>query len=166
MKSQVLHTVWWYISGEAAGEIWKWSLLEVKGLNFFCEPMLHNLTGVATWEVWESFTTSLLLFSDPYVKVSMIINGKTIKKRKTITLKKNSNPVFNEAFSFTITPSCLERVSFVIAAYTAPRLGGSKKMIGRAVTGPSLYSTGPGLAHWNDMLSAPRSAVAHWHNLI
>ena len=32
MKSQVLHTVWCYISGEAAGEIWKWSLLGVKGL--------------------------------------------------------------------------------------------------------------------------------------
>ena len=26
MKSQVLHTVWCYISGEAAGEIWHWSL--------------------------------------------------------------------------------------------------------------------------------------------
>ena len=31
MKSQVLHTVWCYISGEAAGEIWHWSLLGVKG---------------------------------------------------------------------------------------------------------------------------------------
>ena len=27
MKSQVLHTVWCYISGEAAGEIWNWSAL-------------------------------------------------------------------------------------------------------------------------------------------
>ena len=33
MKSQVLHTVWCYISGEAAGEIWNWSLLGVKGLS-------------------------------------------------------------------------------------------------------------------------------------
>ena len=32
MKSQVLHTVWCNISGEAAGEIWHWSLLGVKGL--------------------------------------------------------------------------------------------------------------------------------------
>ena len=33
MKSQVLHTVWCYISGEAAsGVIWNWSLLGVKGL--------------------------------------------------------------------------------------------------------------------------------------
>ena len=34
MKSQVLHTVWFNISCEAAGEIWNWSLLRVKhGLN-------------------------------------------------------------------------------------------------------------------------------------
>ena len=32
MKIQVLHTVWCYISGEAAGEIRHWSLLGVKGL--------------------------------------------------------------------------------------------------------------------------------------
>ena len=31
MKSQVLHTVWGHISGEAAGEIWNWSLLGVQG---------------------------------------------------------------------------------------------------------------------------------------
>ena len=32
MKSQVLHTVWCNIPGEAAGEIRNWSLLGVKGL--------------------------------------------------------------------------------------------------------------------------------------
>ena len=33
MKSQVLQTLWCYvISGEAAGYIWTWSLLGVKGL--------------------------------------------------------------------------------------------------------------------------------------
>ena len=32
MKSHVLHTVWCYISGEAAGEFGNWSLLRVKGL--------------------------------------------------------------------------------------------------------------------------------------
>ena len=32
MKNQVLHTAWCYISDGAAGEIWYWSLLGVKGL--------------------------------------------------------------------------------------------------------------------------------------
>ena len=33
LKSQVLQTVWCYITGEAAGEIWNWLLLEMKGLS-------------------------------------------------------------------------------------------------------------------------------------
>lgn len=103
---------------------------------------------------------------DPYVKVSMIMGGKTLKKRKTVINKKTAFPVFNEAFVFTILPTCLDRVSFMLSVYTVPRLGGSKKLIGRAVVGPYMYSTGQGLAHWNDMLSSPRSAVAQWHTLI
>ena len=42
MKSQVLHTVWCNISCEAAGEIWNWSLLGVKGLT-----RQHDHTGMA-----------------------------------------------------------------------------------------------------------------------
>lgn len=104
--------------------------------------------------------------SDPYVKVSMIMGGKTLKKRKTVINKKTAFPVYNEAFVFTILPSCLDRVSFMLSVYTVPRLGGSKKLIGRAVVGPYMYSTGQGLAHWNDMISSPRNAVAQWHTLI
>ena len=44
MKSQVLHTVWCYISGEAAGEIWTWSLLGAeKGLT--CAQLCWHGTG-------------------------------------------------------------------------------------------------------------------------
>ena len=42
MKSQVLHTVWCNISGEAAGEIGDWSLLGVKGLNAFVATLVVN----------------------------------------------------------------------------------------------------------------------------
>ena len=41
MKSQVLLTVWCNISGEAAGEIWHWSLSGVKGLR--STPCLCNV---------------------------------------------------------------------------------------------------------------------------
>ena len=40
MKGQVLHTGWCFISGEAAGEIWNWSLLRVKGKMLICVPAL------------------------------------------------------------------------------------------------------------------------------
>ena len=45
VKSQVLHTVLCNLSGEAAGEIWNWSLLGVKGLRLFCaSPSLQTLS--------------------------------------------------------------------------------------------------------------------------
>ncbi|CAH3031542.1 unnamed protein product [Pocillopora meandrina] len=103
---------------------------------------------------------------DPYVKVSMIMGGKPLKKRKTIVKKRTVFPVYNEAFVFSILPSCLDRVSFMLSVYTVPRLGGSKKLIGRAVVGPYMYSTGQGLSHWNDMIASPRNPIAQWHTLI
>ena len=49
MNSQVLHTVWCHISGEAAGEFWHWSLSGVKGLNepFPWLPAVTVLTAVS-----------------------------------------------------------------------------------------------------------------------
>ena len=39
MKNQVLYTVWCYISGEAAGKIWSWSLLGLRGFTFSWHPV-------------------------------------------------------------------------------------------------------------------------------
>ena len=47
MKSQVLHTVWCNIPGEAAGEIRTWSLFGVKGLM----AIIDITTGVRFWKI-------------------------------------------------------------------------------------------------------------------
>ena len=39
MKGQILHTVWCYISGEAAGEIWNWSLCILS----FLDHAIHEI---------------------------------------------------------------------------------------------------------------------------
>ena len=47
MKSQVLHTVWSIISaGEAAGEMWNWSLLGVTGLNLSFIDLAQRFSGI------------------------------------------------------------------------------------------------------------------------
>ena len=53
MKSQVLHTVWCYIiSGEAAGEIWHWSLSGVKGLTKG-NPALVSYAAAREPQLWD-----------------------------------------------------------------------------------------------------------------
>ncbi|XP_031568146.1 synaptotagmin-C-like [Actinia tenebrosa] len=102
----------------------------------------------------------------PYVKVSMVMGGKTCRKKKTAICKRTCNPVYNEAFVFTIPPACLERVSLVVSVINGPRLKGAKKLIGRSIVGPYMYSTGEGLEHWKEMLDFARSNIAKWHTLI
>ncbi|ELK12040.1 Synaptotagmin-10 [Pteropus alecto] len=53
--------------------------------------------------------------SDPYVKVSLMCDGRRLKKRKTTTKKNTLNPVYNEAIIFDIPPENVEQVSLSIA---------------------------------------------------
>lgn len=57
---------------------------------------------------------TFLLSTDPYVKVSLICDGRRLKKRKTTTKKNTLNPVYNEAIIFDIPPENVEQVSLSI----------------------------------------------------
>lgn len=61
---------------------------------------------------FNKITSSLL---DPYVKVSLMCDGRRLKKRKTTTKKNTLNPVYNEAIIFDIPPENVEQVSLSIA---------------------------------------------------
>jgi hypothetical protein len=52
------------------------------------------------WWLWSNWT--VLSFSDPYVKIALIQNGKRVKKKKTSIKKVTLNPYFNESFSFEV----------------------------------------------------------------
>lgn len=53
--------------------------------------------------------------TDPYVKVSLICDGRRLKKKKT-TIKKNTlNPTYNEAIIFDIPPENMDQVSLHIS---------------------------------------------------
>ena len=71
MKSQVLHAVWCNIPGEAAGEIWNWSLLGVKGLNMAQLISCFNMIFTEVcWLVWQQVVHTLLWKYDPHVDTS------------------------------------------------------------------------------------------------
>lgn len=53
-------------------------------------------------------------FSDPYVKVSLVCQGKRIRKKKTTVKKSTLNPVYNEALVFDVPAENIESVSLMI----------------------------------------------------
>jgi len=61
------------------------------------------------------YTQLIVCYLDPYVKVSLMCEGRRLKKRKTTTKKNTLNPVYNEAIIFDIPPENVDQVSLSIA---------------------------------------------------
>ncbi|KAI4825258.1 hypothetical protein KUCAC02_020945, partial [Chaenocephalus aceratus] len=101
--------------------------------------------------------------SDPYVKVSLMCEGRRLKKRKTSTKRNTLNPVYNEAIVFDVPPENIDQISLLIAVMDYDRVG-HNEVIGVCRVGNEAESLGRD--HWSEMLSYPRKPIAHWHPLI
>lgn len=55
-----------------------------------------------------------MYFTDPYVKVSLMCEGKRIKKKKTTVKKSTLNPVYNEAMVFDVPQENVEDIYLAI----------------------------------------------------
>ncbi|XP_071791456.1 synaptotagmin-1-like isoform X1 [Asterias amurensis] len=100
--------------------------------------------------------------SDPYVKISLYMNNKRMKKKKTTIKKRTLNPYYNESFGFEVPFEQIQKVTLVVTVVDYDRMGSSEP-IGKVVLGCN--ATGAGLRHWSDMLASPRRPIAQWHTL-
>ncbi|CAH8862536.1 unnamed protein product [Trichobilharzia szidati] len=100
--------------------------------------------------------------SDPYVKLSLMFNGKRVKKKKTTIKKYTLNPYYNESFAFDVPFDQIQKVNLIVTVVDYDRIGTSEP-IGRVVLGCN--ATGAALRHWSDMLANPRRPIAQWHTL-
>lgn len=64
----------------------------------------------------------LWLFADPYVKVWLMHKDKRVEKKKTVTIKRCLNPVFNESFPFDIPAHVLRETTIIITVMDKDRL--------------------------------------------
>lgn len=107
--------------------------------------------------------TDLVGGSDPFVKVSLIVNEKIMKTKKTSCKKNTIDPVFNESISFNLSARQLEKASLVISVWDY-NTKSRDDFVGRIVLGK--MATGPHeITHWTRMMQSQRSAVAQWHSL-
>ncbi|KAF7701935.1 hypothetical protein HF521_001218 [Silurus meridionalis] len=100
--------------------------------------------------------------SDPYVKVWLMHKDKRVEKKKTVTIKRCLNPIFNESFPFDIPAHVLRETTIIITVMDKDRLS-RNDVIGKIYLS---WKSGPAeVKHWKDMLSRPRTNVAQWHAL-
>ncbi|ROJ25251.1 Synaptotagmin-9 [Anabarilius grahami] len=133
--------------------------------------------------------------SDPYVKVSLMCDGRRLKKRKTSTKRNTLNPVYNEAIVFDVPPENIDQISLLVAVMDYDRCTSNNHRLELLKNGDLnrmtlkrgsltlfIFSVGHnevigvcrvgndaeglGREHWNEMLTYPRKPIAHWHPLI
>uniref|UniRef100_A0A8D2KSW2 Synaptotagmin 3 n=1 Tax=Varanus komodoensis TaxID=61221 RepID=A0A8D2KSW2_VARKO len=100
-------------------------------------------------------------FSDPYVKASLMCEGRRLKKRKTSIKKNTLNPSYNEALVFDIPQDSMEHVT---VRTSVSKDIGHNEVIGMCRVGSD--ADGPGRDHWAEMLANPRKPIEHWHQLV
>ncbi|KAI0230951.1 Synaptotagmin-7 [Lamellibrachia satsuma] len=101
-------------------------------------------------------------YSDPYVKIWLMHDGKKTEKKKTATKERDLNPVFNESFVFNVPYERVRQTSLIISVMDYDRLG-RNELIGQVVLGSK---SGPmEVKHWNEMFAKSRQPVAQWHLL-
>uniref|UniRef100_A0A8C9JN96 Synaptotagmin-7 n=1 Tax=Panthera tigris altaica TaxID=74533 RepID=A0A8C9JN96_PANTA len=99
--------------------------------------------------------------SDPYVKVWLMYKDKRVEKKKTVTMKRNLNPIFNESFAFDIPTEKLRETTIIITVMDKDKLS-RNDVIGKV--GASWEGAGEG-KHGKNMMPPPRQPVAQWHQL-
>jgi len=101
-------------------------------------------------------------FSDPYVKIWLLYEGKKVEKQKTQIKPKTTEPSFNEMFVFNVSCERIRRTALSISVMDHDHIG-SNELIGRIVVGSR---SGPiEMKHWNEMLARPRIPIERWHVL-
>lgn len=104
----------------------------------------------------------------PFVKVSLMLAGRQMKKTKTSVARNTLLPVYNEAFVFDVPIDRLSDVSLLVRVLNTHQRDGRRpqtRTIGKTIVGPDAQ-TSIGLHHWNCMMTTPRKPIAQWHPLV
>ena len=99
---------------------------------------------------------------DPYVKIWLMHDGKSVDKKKTPVKEKNLNTVFEETIMFTVPYEKIRQTTLIVSVMDYDRIGRNEP-IGQLVLGSK---SGPmEVKHWNEMFAKSRTDVVKWHIL-
>ena len=103
---------------------------------------------------------------DPYVRIEISQPSRPVAKKQTTTLKKTSNPVFEESFTFQISvkPEDIHETTISITVYDRERIR-TDEAIGHVVLG-YLATEACQYGHWQEMIENPGLMSSKWHYLV
>lgn len=102
-------------------------------------------------------------FSEPYVKVYLIHQGRRHNKWKS-SIKKSFQVIhFNESFQFSIADIDVNAAYLEIHVLSHERLSRDEVM-GMVKIGPHSPQES-GRSHWSEIILSPNQASSHWHAL-
>lgn len=101
-------------------------------------------------------------YSDPYVKIWLLQDGKRMEKKRTSIKEKTLNPIFNETLVFQVSLDRIRSTSLLVAVMDFDRCG-RNEAIGQLLLGSK--SAPNEVKHWNEMFSKARQDVSQWHVL-
>ena len=96
----------------------------------------------------------------PYVKISLLNDGKLIKKYKTNVACETNQPVYNEMIDFFI-PDYQVETTDILFNIIHKGVCNIKKPIGSILIGNNAPLTLT--SHWKEALSKPDTSIAKWH---
>ncbi|KAK6628287.1 hypothetical protein RUM43_002099 [Polyplax serrata] len=111
-----------------------------------------------------------LQFKDPnkpdsYIKVTLNQNYRSVKVKKTATVRGQTDPSFFECFNFRLTPETTDISSLSFEAFQSVAGYGRDKLIGKFILGSHMFARGKGNSHWTLAFSNPKEAFQQWHVL-
>ncbi|KAK6628005.1 hypothetical protein RUM44_010487 [Polyplax serrata] len=111
-----------------------------------------------------------LQFKDPnkpdsYIKVTLNQNYRSVKVKKTATVRGQTDPSFFECFNFRLTPEATDISSLSFEAFQSVAGYGRDKLIGKFILGSHMFARGKGNSHWTLAFSNPKEAFQQWHVL-
>lgn len=90
---------------------------------------------------------------DPYVKLYLLPSRSKESKRKTIVMKDNCNPVYDEHFEYVLTPSELTGQQLEVTVATQKGfLSGGSPVIGQVIVNLAEYDLSQAQTFWFDLL--------------
>ncbi|PNF43215.1 hypothetical protein B7P43_G15666 [Cryptotermes secundus] len=102
---------------------------------------------------------------DSYVRVALSQHYRTVKVKRTATVKGTDSPNFSECFNFRVPAAQIDVTSISFQVLQAVSGYGRDKLIGKFVLGSYMFARGKALTHWNSAFGSPMEQVQHWHAL-